>query len=326
MLKQSVWYLSIAMVLCILVLYRSELLSSGWNNAGMVILNNVLSAAPTTKVSQTATMKAELLLRQAVIYNPERRSAWRGLGFVLVTQGREDEGVTAWQVAGGMAEELVRWGQQVQTAERNQDALAWYNRAVKVDPEMSDGRYHLAALSRDLIWEQSDRVEYLSEIYEKYVIWNKDDLVVNGGFESGSLGWSSHRPSDKEAIFRIDDSIFAEGKNSGYIKGTTDQYHGGWYHRLFLKEGARYRFSIDLRLEDVQDLQVEVLYWESYADRRRIGHQGQVVSGDVEWAHFETNMQVPRSDKGTVTFYPVLVTGQGQVWIDNVQIVALDDR
>jgi hypothetical protein len=87
-----------------------RLLSRAWGNAGQIALAHALVATPGEPVLPV-TIKAEALLRRAVTYASGNRSAWRGLGFALAAQEREDEAMAAWQTAGEMAEEFIRHGQ-----------------------------------------------------------------------------------------------------------------------------------------------------------------------------------------------------------------------
>jgi len=65
------------------------------------------------------------------------RGAWRGLGFALAAQRREDEAVAAWRTAGGIGEEFVQWGEAMRKVRRTAEALAWYERAARVEPGLA---------------------------------------------------------------------------------------------------------------------------------------------------------------------------------------------
>ena len=102
----------------------------------MVVLAQTLLPVPDTSSLQNAA-EAETLLRKALAYAPENRSAWRGLGFALAAQGQEDRALAAWQTAGKMPDKFIEWGKQAQLVERYDQALIWYERAGRLEPESS---------------------------------------------------------------------------------------------------------------------------------------------------------------------------------------------
>lgn len=77
--------------------------------------------------------------------------------------------------------------------------------------------------------------------------------------------------------------------------------------------------------EDDQGLQGKILYWESYIEGQPNGHWAEEFSGSMEWTYKWTTFVAPESDDGIVAFYPVLVSGVGRVWIDDVRLVELGD-
>jgi Tfp pilus assembly protein PilF len=86
---------------------------------------------------------------------------WAGWGDVRVVTG-ETEAVpwawvrTAWEEAGVTAEGLIAAGEEARKAERYEEALAWYERAMWVAPESSDPWYYLGwTYEHGSNWEQA---------------------------------------------------------------------------------------------------------------------------------------------------------------------------
>jgi tetratricopeptide (TPR) repeat protein len=76
----------------------------------------------------------------------------------LAAQGREDEAITAWQTAGGMADELIQRGEQARGAKRYEEALAWYKRATILNPGLGDPWYYAGLVHEELEqWEEALR-------------------------------------------------------------------------------------------------------------------------------------------------------------------------
>ena len=151
------------------------------------------------------------------------------------------------------------------------------------------------------------------------------NLITNGGFEAGQEGWSIYNPSGEQARYFVDRTLRIEGQGSGAIEGIGGGYHGGWYQRVRVKPNTLYLFSSWIRVEDAHTVKGRLLYWENYVEGRPRGHWAEEFSGDMEWAHKWTVFVAPESDEGVITFYPVLVTGQGQVWVDDVRLIELQD-
>ena len=96
-------------------------------------------------------------------------SCLAGLGFALAVQGREDEALAAWQSAGEGAKEFIQWGKLAWKMKQYEEALVWYERAVRAEPELDVGWHHLVTLYQVTIWAQPDEFDHLrDEYYEKY--------------------------------------------------------------------------------------------------------------------------------------------------------------
>ena len=116
-------------------------LSHAWENAGLVMLNRALMAAPPGSAIQPAA-HAETLLRRASACATEPRSVGRGVGFALLAQGRDDEAVDAWRRSGVPARDFVLYGERARKTGQYQEALEWYWRAVTVEPGSGDPWYY----------------------------------------------------------------------------------------------------------------------------------------------------------------------------------------
>lgn len=160
-MKKFTGLLSLVAVLWILILHGPMLLSYISGGMGLALLSQALAGTPKA-LPRRAVFQAELLLRKSTIYAPENQYAWRGLGFALARQGREDEAVAAWQSVAGMAEEFIKWGEQARVVGRHQEALMWYSRAAKVEPRLRDPWYY-----KGQTYEQLENWERAVEVYRK---------------------------------------------------------------------------------------------------------------------------------------------------------------
>jgi tetratricopeptide (TPR) repeat protein len=230
--------------------------------------------------------------------------------------------VAAWRAGGFTARTLVAAGDQARQEGQFDVAWAWYEQAIALEPESRFAWYSAAAFCGDMIVADPARLGEMAHACQEYVGWNGGNWIVNGGFEEDQLGWTRYRPSAEKAAFDIVAPPSPEGEFSARIWGRSDDYHGGWWQRLALEEGQWYRYSVTLRVQESQMLEARVLYWESYHEGAPIGRYAQVVSQDFDWTYFEVDFQAPATEQGIV-LYPVLVNGQGMVWIDDVRLVEL---
>lgn len=120
--------------------------------------------------------KAEKLLRQAVVWNSNNHGARRGLGWVLAAQGQDEEAGAEWQAGGFTAQDFITRGEQARKAKQYEEALAWYERAAQIEPDLGDPWYYMG-----LIYERMEWWERALEAYEQAV----------GAGVSIAVGWSS---------------------------------------------------------------------------------------------------------------------------------------
>lgn len=74
----------------------------------------------------------------AVGVDDANRAAWRALGLVQLWKGDEDGAIEAWTRAGDMLIELQAWAQKARLADHYQEALLWYERALRLEDPSGD--------------------------------------------------------------------------------------------------------------------------------------------------------------------------------------------
>lgn len=85
---------------------------------------------------------ASVYLEQVLRDNPENYIVRRSLGHALLVDGKEDQAVEAWRASGVSVWDLIIRGEVERKAGRDEQALAWYTRAVLLDPESADAHYY----------------------------------------------------------------------------------------------------------------------------------------------------------------------------------------
>ena len=114
--------------------------------------------------SSQEVARAEKLLRQAVVWSSDNQGAHRGLGWVLAAQGENAEAGTEWLTGGFTAQDFIARGEQVRKAKQYEEALAWFERAAEMEPELGDPWYYIG-----LTYERMEWWEQALEAYERAV-------------------------------------------------------------------------------------------------------------------------------------------------------------
>lgn len=150
-----------------------QIVSSYWSNLGLVLLNNNI-AYPQKYHYEVIEHP---LFKALQNYNANK-SASRALGFIYAVNGQEDRAVEMWQPGGStLALELIDWGQRTVQQQQPQEAILWYERAARVDPQLGDPWF------------------FLGQIYENEGNWSAASSAYQKGLESGKHFIRSGRSS-----------------------------------------------------------------------------------------------------------------------------------
>lgn len=117
-------------------------------NAGFFWLNQA-KAGEGDHLDPALVQRSGTFLQKATFLNSNNASAWRALGYLYLEQGAEDKALTAWQHTTFIVDELLANGAQAEADSALEEALAWYLRAVAVDPATVNGW-----IAAGLIYEQ----------------------------------------------------------------------------------------------------------------------------------------------------------------------------
>jgi len=164
------------------------------------------------------------------------------------------------------------------------------------------------------------------------------NLLENGAFEHGAAsgsstdspaGWTGYFPSGKAQ--RQWSASGRAGKGL-YLKGNVQGYHGGWFQSVALMPSATYRFSTWVKTRDSAGVEVKVLYAAAF-----VSHKGRkkwysaiapflVKRESHDWLYIEKVFRTPAwGGPQRVCFYPALLYGQGEVWIDDAALTLVPE-
>jgi len=136
------WTMALTVVLMLLLLWRSPtVLSRVGGNVGLAVLTKSLVGAPEGPCLQELS-QAEEILRRAASWDASNRAVHRALGWALAAQGREAEAVAEWRAGGFTLEDFIARGDEARTASDYDEAIAWYGRAARLEPDSGDPWYY----------------------------------------------------------------------------------------------------------------------------------------------------------------------------------------
>ena len=149
----SKWHLSnfprflriVLILVSLTALSWPALLSKLASNVGLLLLARSMTASDSlehSRVDVIGQVQAQQWLQVATAVNHDNQGAWRGLGFALAGQGQEKAAITAWRTAQATTTEFIWRGDIERAAQHFAKALEWYQRAVAIQPELSDGWYY----------------------------------------------------------------------------------------------------------------------------------------------------------------------------------------
>jgi tetratricopeptide (TPR) repeat protein len=248
-------------LLAILVLRAPEVIGRTFGNVGTVLLVRT-AETPGPELPQEIT-QAEHLFRRAARYAPSDDSSWRGLGFALAAQGREDEAIAAWQNVDGIADDLILLGEQARESQYYTEALRWYQRATLVEPSLGDSLYYTGLVYEGLErWDdalaalQNARSLSLSKIGPSDVYYQ--------------IGWllsQEKDPPDLEAALAALNAAIAQDRFSDETQATQAHYQKAEVLRqLGLGQEAlvEYHWVTDKRPRYYRaHVQLGWLYWQT---------------------------------------------------------------
>jgi tetratricopeptide (TPR) repeat protein len=163
----------------------------------MVALSRA-SLSASQETTPPAVARAEVRLRRALTYIPNSRSAWRGLGFALAAQGREDEALNVWRSAGDIDAEFIQRGEQAHRAKRYQEALVWYERAAVLAPDLAAPWHNMGLIYEEMeAWDSA-----LSSFHQAEKRADSREIAGSVHFHLGRLLQEHAEPRDLPAALR----------------------------------------------------------------------------------------------------------------------------
>ena len=175
------------------------------------------------------------------------------------------------------------------------------------------------------------RADYLAKIKKYYESGSRSEiasirnLLSNSGFESGLKGWEPFQPEGAKSVFQASSQTAHGGRFSVHLQGLNSNYQGGLVTYVELEPITIYRFSVWIKSTQARSLAIRTLYVDYRYQNGTSGGQpmGRQLNGSQDWHRESVWFITPENIKGGI-FMPVLFTGEGEIWIDDVRLDKID--
>lgn len=313
----------LCVVLLVIILRSEHLFSVLYGNLGWLQLAYQLGQTAASR--KTRVRQALDYFERAIDVDERNRSAYQGKGLVQAIGNDEKGAWRNWQKGEADPVWLNRLGDLAKKDRQWNDALLYYRGVSKLVKENPASDFQSATVCQLSLAHQTGLTQsnsfYCSELFAE----NEGNLIINGQFEKGWGGWNKRYFSDKELVaYRV----VEEGKPAPacLIEGMSEDYHGGPFQLVALPPGITVHYSAWIKVQNTHNANLRLLYigWQT-GDGRSEGVYSKEIKGDIDWTYLHLEFQVPRARMALFRFFPILVTGEADILVDDVCLKLLND-
>lgn len=321
--QRAMLFLASGLLLLGLLLHARPLLSLLVSNAAWLSWNRTLGAAERPReTAATSWFPAALWLDGA------NQSAWLGQGQVAARTDDAPGALASWEQGAVTPDVLLEYGKQARAGDNPATALVYFQgAAARAAPEPNEGAYWAGVVCQQTL-ATPERLTPAQQTYcDGYFARNGRNLILNGQLATGNTwGWNGQFffADPRTATFAVD-AAAGQPAPSLLLEGVTAGPHRGLYQVISLPPGSRVRFSAKARTAADADFQVALLFIGWRADGRPQGNEFAVVTESTGWRTYEREFRLPADAERLVQFYPAVLSGRGQVWLDDVQLTLLPE-
>ena len=322
-LQYAVQYLVLLIVIsAIFVLQSPKLLSALHSNVAWLTLNSLMSNETKNASNMNDVLNS---FSQAIKIDAGNKSAGFGLGIAFALQEEFAQAFNSWSRSVNDPITLIEYGLHAQRKGNVEVALTQFRAADALDKatELTEGEILAGTICQQVLGSHYQLSENNQQFCSDFVKNNNNNLFVNNSFSTGSsAGWAgTHFFTGKNAARLSIESHSSSGDSVISLQGLDESNHFGIFQRLNLSPGDQVHFSGRFKLSGEENLKARILYisWQK-EDGVVQGNHGEVHIRDLPWAKFERTFTVPENSKPSIDFYPVLFSGGGTVWFDDIQL------
>lgn len=301
------------------VLFLRQLPGVFYNNAGRLIW---LKASEEKALTVEAAMP---YFQRALESNPRYPQARISAALVNILMGNEEEAFAHWEAGGIDPSILVAYGNKEEKSGNYNDALLLYKDSAELGSR--EGYILAGNICQHVFYEPEQLSDDKLDLCKNYFSDNENNLIVNANFDSGDLiGWSKRYWSGFSGRYLVD----REDENETFtaiIQGENDKEIGAVSQELTLPADTAVRFSARVKVDLQEGAEVRLLHivW-TRPDGESAGNQFATIDEDMEWEYVERTIQLPQAKRGSYAFSPAILSGRGNVWIDDVRLEIVSEN
>ncbi|MDX1416599.1 MAG: carbohydrate binding domain-containing protein [Candidatus Promineifilaceae bacterium] len=266
---------------------------------------------------------------QAVTTSEDNQSAWLGLGLSQALAGDVELAIDTWNTSKIDPALLSQYGAQARKTGDYDLALSLYRAGEQLEGADNSLSSLLAGSVCRRTFASQEALNRSNAAYcADFLQNNENNLIVDGKFSSQEIyGWEGQHFFIGMNAARV--NVAAEGSEGNSVLkyiGQDASYHNGLYQKVSLEPGTEVQFSGRFRLSGSENLEARLLYvgWQT-KDGTSQGNFGEQIIQDLEWREFSRTFRVPESQDSTFDFYPLIFSGEGTIWVDDIQLKVISD-
>ena len=311
------FYLAVVLAL-ILVLFLRHIPSTLYNNIGYLVWSRAINE------EKESVEVALPYFERAIALNPHYSQPQIGAALANYQLGNEDVALAHWQAGFIDSSTLVAYGNKEKIIGDYDKALTHFKDAARLGSDQ--GKILAGSICQYTLNGPEQLSEGKKAFCEAYFAENENNLIVNGRFNSGDFtGWKRRYWDGFNGRYFIENQP-ENDSNIAVIHGENDEEVGAISQELALKADTMIRFSARIKADLQENGQARLLHivWTK-PDGMSGGNQLIMIDESTDWEHLERTLRLPLVARDSYTFSPAILTGKGDIWIDDVQLEIISE-
>ncbi|MEM7114008.1 MAG: hypothetical protein AAF614_16355 [Chloroflexota bacterium] len=309
----------------LLVLKGTAVISTLHNNVAWINLNTYLGQ----DTSESKIDRVAKSFLQAQQFNNENQSAWFGSGMAAALRQNTDHAIRSWSNPINDLTTLRQYGLDARRKGNLDMALTLFRASDSLQVTRSHEAHYLAGTICRLTHARQFMLSSTNQQYcSDYLVDKAHNLIVNHQFADGALaGWGGqHYFIGQPAAELSTEAAESADDHVARLDGLAARNHFGIFQSIYLSPGDQVRFKGKFRTANDENLQVRFLFISWQDENGAVqGNHAETRSESMNWTELERNFTVPPKVEALVDFYPVVFSGQGSVWIDNITVELINE-
>jgi hypothetical protein len=254
-------------------------------------------------------------------------------GFLIHLASDENMFFEYWEDKEVTSDFFELWGDFYHSNKAYEDSLDFYILARNADVDIGSTKRieSKMGLTCQKLFSQLETLAEKAEYCRKYFLKNNLNLIVDGSIESNDLSLWKYRFFEKRDSATYEVVRDSQDRNNAIrLIGHENKYHGGVYQSISITRGSCILYSAKIKFGQSPSYSAQLLYMGGIYKDTPFGSQLLVFdsqSSDFkfdEWIYLEREILIPVADGHLFEVYPVLLSGKGSVWLDDITITQVN--